>query len=82
MSAGNMMPPTARTPQTCPQVMARFSFIDCDGDEFEEVQCRPQRGGGEMCYCVDPMTGDRTNDRSYTSEDEVNCDGKYIAIAI
>ena len=42
--------------------MDRFSFLDCDGDRFEEEQCRSNL----ICYCVDEVTGDRTSNRTYT----------------
>ena len=72
--------PTARTPPTCRQVQMRFSFIMCDDenpDEFEEKQCRPAVGGA-VCYCVDPMSGDRVDGRTYTRDeiDEIDCDSK------
>ena len=72
--------PTDRTP-TCQELSRRFSFLECDDEDprrFEEVQCRPadNRNDGEICYCVDPMTGDRTSGETY-NEDEpenINCD--------
>ena len=57
----------------------QFSFIRCDGDQFDEEQCRPTLGGGAVCYCVDPMSGDRVDGITYTMDEfeEVDCDSKY-----
>ena len=51
----------------------QFTFIQCDGDEFEEKQCAR---GGAVCYCVDPMSGDRVDDITYTMDEfrEVDCE--------
>ena len=62
---------------TCPELqqMDRFSYLDCDGDRFDDEQCRSDL----VCFCVDEVTGDRVNDRTYTRrqiEREDPCDGR------
>jgi len=68
---------TGSTP-TCPELqqMDRFSFLACDGDEFEEEQCISD----SVCFCVDEVTGDRLSDRTRTRA-EISCDGKLIYVA-
>ena len=58
---------------TCPELqqMDRFSYLDCDGDQFDEEQCISDL----VCFCVDEVTGDRTSDRTMTRR-EISCDGK------
>ena len=80
---GDMMP-TDRTPN-CQEMMRRFPFLRCDDVDptrFNEEQCQPiDRDGGDtmICYCVDPMTGDRTSDRTYREDefDNIDCDSKH-----
>ena len=75
------MTPTDRAPN-CEEMMSRFPFLDCDDvdpSRFDEEQCQPiDRNGGEICYCVDPMTGDRTSERTYTEDEfeSVDCNSK------
>ena len=73
--------PTDRTPN-CQEMMRRYSFLECDEEDprrFEEEQCETS----DICYCVDPMTGDRTSDRTYTKDefDRVDCDSKHCTAA-
>ena len=73
--------PTDQAPN-CQEMMRRFPFLNCDDvdpSRFDERQCQPTNSngdanGGKICYCVDPMTGDRTSERTYTEDEFVNID--------
>ena len=63
-------------PRTCPELQRRLTFLECDGEEFEEEQCEANR----LCYCVDEVTGERVDmRRTYTRRDFETrdpCDGE------
>jgi len=55
--------------------MDRFMFLECDDDNpdrYDEEQCVTD----QLCYCVDPMTGDRLSARTYRRRD-IDCDSKH-----
>jgi len=54
--------------------MEEYSFLVCDGDEFEEKQCLTET----QCFCVDKITGDRLGTQ-FRMRDEVSCNRKFIA---
>ena len=65
------------TQLTCQEAMSRFDFLECDDDNpdrYEEEQCTSD----QACYCVDPVTGDRLSDRTYTRA-EIDCDGNIYS---
>lgn len=67
------------TPPSCQEAMRRFDFLECDDenpDRFEEKQCQ----SNQTCYCVDPRSGERLSDRTYTEAEieNIDCDGKYF----
>lgn len=58
---------------TLMQALPQYSWVECDGDQFDLVQCVPEEDG---CICVDPETGTRLGRRRGRSREDTNCDGK------
>ena len=64
---------------TCPELqqIEEYSFLRCDGDEFEEEQCITDT----QCFCVDKITGDRIGTR-FRTRAEISCDRKLAVLYI
>lgn len=57
----------------CGDFQNQFPWLECDGDQFEQLQCIEEN----ECFCVDPETGIRVSGRSFPRMADVDCGGKF-----